>query len=301
MSYTLIERCCGSSALTLHLLGARRSILPYQGGKWRLRKQLGEIVERLGFTGTPDRVVLTDPGPWGLVMGVLLDRPLRSAVADKLADLAEEDPKDAYEDLQNRQTPFDPIQFATEFLFLQRLSHSGKAVGISLDGCWKSPGLNRSSAYGLKATGRFGAIKPMIPSLVEVLRSYDEDLAQLPPGAVLANRSSAYGPAGLAEVPKTSHTVGEAESGVPTVEYVDPPYQGTTHYPNGHLGRAHVIELARAAQRRGAAVLVSEREPISDLVNRGWTAEPLRIGPASGTSPFRSRSQEWVTFIGASR
>jgi hypothetical protein len=129
----------------------------------------------------------------------------------------------------------------------------------------------------------------MIPALVAVLRGYEESLVRLPADDVLTAR----GPASF------DHLVdGESfTSDQPVVEYLDPPYAGSTKYPNGHLGRANVVALARVARARGAAVIVSEREPISDLVRDGWTAEALREGASSGDSPFKSQGDEWITYI----
>src|SRR5690606_2116007 len=133
---------CGSAAFTLHLLGARRAILPYQGSKWRFRKELEAIAEELGFVGPPDRVVLTDPGPWGRVMGVLLRRSARQHLIEELERLAAMDASAVFERLQGAPVPEADSAFAAEFLFLQRLSFSGKAVGTRR-GCWASPGFNK--------------------------------------------------------------------------------------------------------------------------------------------------------------
>lgn len=285
--YTLVERCCGSAALTFFRLGARRAVVPYQGSKWRVRRPLGKLLDTLGFEGPPARVVLTDPGPWGIAVRVLLDLPRggRAAVADLLDGMAKQDVRELYDSLLGAAAAPDPIQFTAEFLFLQRLAHSGKACGLSLDGGWRSPGFNRSSAYGLPGTDKFGPIKPMIPALVAVLRGYDKTLLALPADDVL----TAKAPASLA---------GEDLPGR-VVEYLDPPYKDSTGYPNGHLGRGNVIDLARAARHRGAAVLVSESTALPELVQEGWTAMTLREGASSGDSPFKSKDSEWVTYIGS--
>lgn len=273
--YSLVETCCGSAALTLHLLGARRPLVPYQGGKWRVRRQLADVLRQRGFEGAPARVVLTDPGPWGVAAGAVVDGATRANVIDRLVALGERDAREVFATLRDAFVPADPAAFAAEYLFLQRLSYSGKAVGVR-DGRWRSPGFNTSSAYGLPGTDRFGAVRPMIPSLIAVLR--------------------AYGTLASSEVESARRTAPEAlaRCEVPTVVYMDPPYAGSTAYPNGDLSRAEVARLAASWASAGALVVVSESEPIGPLVDRGWKALQLAFG-REDTSPFRGKQHEWVT------
>ena len=291
-TYTLVERCCGSAALTFHLLGARRPIVPYQGGKWRYRRELTALLAELGFHGPPSRVVLTDPGPWGRVVRVLLDLPRGSREETRkiLTRWSELEPRGVYDCLQGAETaPEDdptidgPAAFAAEFLYLQRLAFSGKAVGIR-NGRWSSPGFNKTSAYGTPGVpGRFGEIKPLPRALALRLGEYASWLPRLDADAVLTACTDAR-----------SNLDRDAES--PHVEYIDPPYQSATKYPGGHLDRSEVVALALAAQARGSAVIVSEAGPIAELVDRGWRTRCLREGTASGASPFKSRGAEWVTY-----
>jgi site-specific DNA-adenine methylase len=277
MSFRLVETCCGSAALSLHLLGARRPLLPYQGGKWRFRHSLKTLLSSLAFEGCPTEITLFDPGPWGTVMGVILDPPRRCRVIDQLTILTRLDARSVYDDLHGKGVPEDEITFTTEYLFLQRLSFSGKAVGIR-DGNWSSPGFNTSSAYGLPGTERFGPVKPMIPSLIRVLTGYGTSL-----GAdveIRSNRSGAGGPDAINER---------------TLVYIDPPYRGTTAYPNGTLSRDDVVALALKWRDAGAAVMVSEAEALPALVDAGWEKTQLYAG-RSDTSPFRGKQAEWVTY-----
>jgi len=275
--YTLVEPCAGSAALTLHLLGARRALLPYQGSKWRFRHALSECTEQLGFPGAPHRVILTDSGPWGRVLGVVLSHSKRKALITALEQLATEDPRDVFERLNGGACPRRRVEFAAQFLFLQRLAFSGKAVGIKA-GRWASPGFNASSAYGLAATARFGKVNPMVPSLIRVLRGYDTQLADV--------EVRTWQRGALRPLPGLSCTS--------TLVYIDPPYEGSTAYPNGSVSRDQVVTLARAWQAAGAAVIVSEGAPIGDgLV--GWRAQRLYRG-REDTSPFRGKQAEWITF-----
>jgi len=276
--YNLVETCCGSAALSLHLLGARRPLLPYQGGKWRYRHSLVGLLDQLGFSGTPKAVTLFDPGPWGAVMGVVLDPRGRLGVIDQLTILSHLDARTVYDELQGKQVPDDAITFTSEYLFLQRLSFSGKAVGIR-DGRWWSPGFNVSSAYGLAGTERFGPVKPMIPGLIRVLIGYGETLGTN--ATVSSLRAGAGDPDD--EVPRR------------TLVYIDPPYADTTSYPNGTLSRREVVSLALGWRGAGATVLVSEAEALPALVEAGWSQLQLYAG-RKDTSPFRGKQEEWVTY-----
>ena len=257
----LIEPCAGSAALTLSLLGADAGLMPYQGSKWRLRRELHAVLAEAGALGRPRRVVLTDTGPWGWVWPLLLVDPrTRSAVADALEELGSREPRELYDELQGAAYLRDPVG-AAQFLFLQRISYCGKAVS-GLGGRWCSPGFNPVSAYGVPETERFGWVRPQVPSLVERIRA-------LPTVELL-----------------------EADPGGPAVVYLDPPYAGTTGYPDGSMSRAEVVALALRHAREGRTVLVSEAEPVGELVAAGWRVTEL----TAGVEGRFGKQDEWVTW-----
>ncbi|MCA9493163.1 MAG: hypothetical protein KC621_24700 [Myxococcales bacterium] len=274
--WTYIEPCCGSAALALALLGATRSLLPYQGSKWRFRHALTAAIGEAGVTGRPDRVVLSDAGPFGVAAPTLIDATLRAEVIQELEGFAARDAREVYDALHQQPVSEDPATYTAELLFLQRLSFSGKAVG-DRGGRWSSPGFNTSSAYGLPGTERFGPVKPMVPSLIRVLRSYDR-LHR--PDELIGGRRPARAPEGPVHRP--------------TVVYLDPPYVDSTTYPGGELDRAGVVALARTWAEAGATVIVSEGEPVRELVSVGWTARQIDTG-RKDTSRFRGKQEEWIT------
>jgi hypothetical protein len=274
--WTLIEACCGGAALTLHLCGARRALLPYQGGKWRFRHELQAALADAGFAPPPRRVELTDPGPWGIVAGAVLRASTRAGIIDHLALLARMDARAVFDALQGQPVPEDPIAFSVQYLFLQRLSFSGKAVGTR-GGVWRSPGFNVSSAYGVAATDRFGDVLPMIPSLLKTLRSYTSVVEP-------ERLSAARAPARLPDGPCTE----------PTAVYIDPPYAGSTDYPDAGLDRPAVVALAQAWAEAGATVFVSEAEALPELLAKGWDKRAIYAGRGD-TSPFRGKQEEWLT------
>lgn len=276
MSWRYVEPCCGSASIALALLGAKKPLLPYQGSKWRFRRALLEHFDRLGFVGAPAAIELYDVGPWGTVAPRVLSAADRVGVLDQLRLLGRLDPKEVYVALHQQPAPCDPIAFSAQFLFLQRLSYSGKAVGVR-SGNWMSPGFNTSSAYGLPGTDRFGKVNPMIPSLIGVLEGYD---ALDEPAELIGASTPAPTPSGsLAQE---------------TLVYLDPPYAGATAYPGGDLDREGVVELAEAWRNAGATVVISEAVGIDALVDRGWKAEKLDAG-RKDTSRFRGKQEEWLT------
>lgn len=221
----------------------------------------------------PSAIHLGDVGPWGTVAPTTLG-PDRHAVIDALVALDAEDARAVYDRLHRRSVPTDPIAYAAEFLFLQRLAYSGKAVGDA-EGIWRSPGFNTSSAYGIAATDRFGQVKPMVPSLIGALRGYDA-LLPIPTTGV-------RGPA----MPPTT-------SVERTLVYLDPPYANSTRYPMGNLDRPGLVALATAWHEAGATVVISEGEPVGELVALGWR-QTLLDGGRKDTSRFRGKQAEWLT------
>jgi hypothetical protein len=283
--FFLVEPCCGGAALSLYFMGAKNQLVPYQGSKWKLRRKLAGILEERGLT----RMVsceLSDIGPWGDVWKLLLEG--HGWVIEALKRLDDEDPRVVYERLHGHKTPHDwDPEFAAEFLFLQRLAHSGKAVGIR-EGKWNSPGFNKTSAYGTPGTDNFGEVKPMIPALIRELESGWE-LPEIKPGA-------SSKPAGMVSAHfRMMHAANGPFQGVPLVFFLDPPYRDATRYPGGHMPRSEVVRFARSMHGIGAMVIISEAEPIDALVELdGWEARCLK-NPPGHNSPFRAKGAEWVT------
>lgn len=298
MSYMLVEPCAGTAALSMHMLGKKESLVPYQGNKWKYRKKLEKILNDHGFSGRPRSLFLNDPGPWGVTWSGLMLHT--GAVLDVLEEYEKEDPKDVFLRLHGKKPSFQGAwKFAAEFLFLQRLSFSGKCVTTRWSKAdkefqWCSPGFNKTSAYGKAATDRFGAINPMLPCLirrVSALRGTTNELQSFRFGSCLLDSLSADRLRHFVFDP-----VEQDHRRVPTAVYVDPPYQGTTEYGCG-LRPGELLRFVRMASDDGCFVMVSENKPIPELVEAGWQMEILR-GKTQDGKPFQSKKTEVVMHNG---
>ncbi len=258
MGEVLIEGCCGSAALTMYLFGIKTPLVTYQGSKWRYRKELAKYINFI-----PDAVELYDVGPWSEVIFALIKD--QEKVLKFLINFSKNDPYQIYQNLHGQQIAQEPFKFAAEFLFLQRLAFSGKAVG-SKNNIWNSPGFNKTSAYGVKATDKFGEIKPQLNSLIKNLESNDySKIPLIKVGKQIPDPKKAF-------------------------LYLDPPYQSSTKYPDGDLSRDELLKLASNWDSCGAKVMVSEAEPI----NLNWNTS-LISGIQNNKASFRSKKEEWLT------
>lgn len=214
---------------------------------------------------------MVDAGPWHLVHRALHERP--RVVLDGVRTLHGRDPQEVYDELNGARTPGTMEEYAAEFLFLQRLAFSGKAVR-EVDWTWKPPGFNKAGAYGVPATDKFGEVKPLVGALVRALE-------KLPPQPR---------PRGTI---KTSPVL--PNSALPgSLVYIDPPYKGTTGY--GHtLSRDAVVGYAVQYAADKAGVVISEQEPIEELVALGWQTRQI-AGDREHGSSFRSNKPEWLTY-----
>ena len=260
----------------MHLLGARRAIVPYLGSKWRYRRELEAFVRACGYPGAPDRVELYDPGSWGLTHTAWGAPLIRS-----LEDLAQEDPRAVFERLTTG--PRWPQDKAAEHLYLQRLAYGGKEVWFdTARQVWRSPGFNATSAYGVPATDRFGEVQPLIPSLIRAVESWCEVLGAWP--GIWYSRGT------------RAETVPVEVDG-PTLVYIDPPYNGVTGYRSSFY-RDEVVRFARAWHAAGASVLVSEAKP---LELPGFQCTKLNRSTKAGASPVRGTSAEYVMWARGSK
>jgi hypothetical protein len=78
------------------------------------------------------------------------------------------------------------------------------------------------------------------------------------------------------------------------VAYIDPPYQGTTGY--AHLfPRSEWLPVVRRWRDAGALVVVSEAEPIPELMAEGWHAVRIDGERRGQKRTFSKQQAEWLT------
>jgi hypothetical protein len=76
--------------------------------------------------------------------------------------------------------------------------------------------------------------------------------------------------------------------------YIDPPYSGTTGY--AHLfPRGAVVAVARRWAEAGAHVVISEAEPIPELVADGWTFSDIADARIGQRRTFSRQQREVLT------
>lgn len=278
-AFCLSEPCCGTAAVSLSYIKKAKLPVPYQGNKWRLRRALQKLLAEHGFT-QPVQVQLNDLGPWGRVWEVLTQPDGPALVATVLEEFVAGDPRVVYDSLQGHaMSQQAPPRMAAEFLFLQRLAFSGKAVGVR-EGKWRSAGFNTSTAYGLPGTERFGEVKPLVPRLLEIVKSMETWV--WPQHGVTASQVDA-----VDLVPPAT--------AFPIVCYLDPPYARRKTRYLVEMGRDQTVHVARRWHEvYGAFVIVSESEPVNELCSLGWESTLLRRG-GGHQAAFRAGQDEFVT------
>jgi len=78
------------------------------------------------------------------------------------------------------------------------------------------------------------------------------------------------------------------------VVYIDPPYQDTTGYAHA-FPRSEWIPVVRRWQAAGAMVVVSEAEPIPELMADGWHAVRIDGERKGQKRTFSKQQAEWLT------
>ena len=78
------------------------------------------------------------------------------------------------------------------------------------------------------------------------------------------------------------------------VVYIDPPYLGTTGYAHA-FPRSEWLPVVRRWAEAGALVVVSEAEPIPELVAEGWHAVEITGERKGQKRTFSKQQREWLT------
>jgi len=272
-----LELACGTGALGLRLNGLPL-LCPYMGNK---KNWAQPILDTLGIEPGCQLLLFNDLGPWGKTWGVIANSGQHAQLVERLKEISRLPARGNWECFKRLTVPLDPVEYAARFLCLQRWAYAGKPVSEA-GRKWKVPGYCKAAADGIAATDKFGAVKPQLPTLIRRLESYtslpwviasDQDARTFP------NKADFIGPEDLV--------------------YLDPNYRGSTGYANG-LSRAGVVKLGHHWAAQGATVVISEAEPIEELL--GWEKVSLE-GKFTGQTPknFAKKRVEWITFKRAAR
>lgn len=265
-----VELCCGSAALTWHLIDDTLvSPVSYAGSKYGYAKA---IVEALGLENKQLlSVTLNDPGTWGKIWSSVIKTPI--LVSEACTDIANMTlaPKDLFLALPSM------IQEA-------KLEHEEAALRL----------VKLSGTFGGKEVGGFRSTHKLRPNV----DGYS------PNRKTIATRVSAFAsidnniqwnfyntPASRVPIP--------TPVAPDTFVYIDPPYLGSESVYANRFGRDDVLATAIKWSHSGANVVISEACPLFEhpmlAEDGGWISIDIttkRVGQYRKNSKTAS---EWIT------
>lgn len=217
-----VEPCAGSAAVARRLCGLGR-VVSFMGGK----DGYAEAILAEWRPPAPDRVVLNDPGLWGLIWEGVVGA--RVETADVLRRLAADDPLEVFE----RATHV-------------RSDDEASPLNTALAVCRIAGSFCGSEGGGFKGTHK---LRPNAEGFVPSRAAIADRVERLVwPVPVVVRRDSAVS----LRVPAGSWV------------YIDPPYRGVKGYLNA-LERGEVVRLAARCLGVASSVAVSEAERLSGL------------------------------------
>ena len=251
-----VELCAGSAAIMLQLNGQTPPV-SYAGNK---RGYANTIIETFGITNNKKRkYVLVEPGYWGTTWEVLNDSEKKHKVAERIETLSLEEPKIIWSNAKKdmKAGDSDIIRCAAHLLTV-----AGTHGGFEKGG-FKGKHKRRPNVDGFI---------PNRNSIAERIKKL-----QLPEELVVYHQNAQD------TVPFKSYC------------YIDPPYMNTIGYEYT-LTRNDVVDLGKKWAKIGAFVMISEGEPITELVKCGWSVKDIT---KEREGQFRKNSvskNEWITF-----
>lgn len=282
MTYTFVETCAGTAALSFALMGVKPPV-PMAGSKRTLAKQ---IIEVMGLTEPPGAIVLNDPSEWGNTLQTLfsvhgLGGKGWDRVAAWFASWLSEDERELFDRLRRSPPPTEPYERAATHLYLSTRTFRGKPVfSRSERSGWVTHGFDpeyrAAVTPGAKDRGWFNG-REQLASKLRMLAMVPWPLVH-----VFGRHAQKLYPSVTDEVgsfPNLPHLPPLPTNQRPppvSVVYIDPPYASTNKVEyECEFPRSDVIALARRAATSGCSVFVSEAEPVAELVDDGWESVPL--------------------------
>ena len=315
-----VELCAGTAALSLRLAHPRaRPPVSRMGAKTGYADVILRCMGLRPGQGA-EHYLWCEPDPGvRLLLHAYRDRALATAAADIIRSWKDEEPRALWERLRAEGPavcpPVDPLEVA-RWLTVSAWSHAsnawGHGAGVVASGHPnRRPGcdaLSRSLYSELPATIADDArdVDPReVARWVMVLGGCHPSKMDGRPIHQWAFTEWAY------EAPKVSASLNDSpiipatiaddarEVDPPrlppgVVVYIDPPYLGTTGY--AHLfPRSEWLPVVRRWQAAGALVVVSEAEPIAELVADGWHAVEIGGERRGQKRTFSKQQAEWLT------
>ena len=264
----LVELCAGTAALSLRLEQAKvRPPVSRMGAK----TGYADIILALAGLqpgGRAERYLWCEPDAGvRLLLHAYTDRALAMAAADIIRSWKDEEPRALWERLRAEGPavcpPVEPREVARWVLD----SHWSRS---SSGGSYQGP----------------GARKTPNPN--------DPNNAVQGERGPLADRTehTPLVPATIADDARTVPTPPRLPAG--TVAYIDPPYKGTTGYAHA-FPRSEWLPVVRRWAAAGARCMVSEAEPIPELVADGWHAVEITAMRRGQKRTFSKQKREFVT------
>jgi len=282
-----MELCAGTGAVAHRLVGgaAHDPAVTYQGAK---RRYATAVLSAFGLRPGQGaaRVVLNDPGTWGLAWQAMLDPQAVQGAVRVVRGWAQQrlEGRALFEALATRPQPDDPAEWLAAFLALQDGSFGARPVIASeVSAVWRTAGYARAASLPEGAGTRSNNGFKWRLNPAGLARRLSRAASVRWPVATTILRSSA------AELDPRALGVDRH-----TRVYIDPPYAGTTGY-GPTLGRAEVVEVARRFAVAGATVAISEGEPVAELVGEGWQVVDITTVHRGQPRSFTKSRREWLT------
>jgi len=259
-----IELCAGMAGVSMRLAGRNR-LVKYRGGKWKMAR---DIIDIGGIT-TPSRYVWAEANPHARrFLQTFSDTTVSSEAVEVLKSWVREGP----ESMLARWLCLSRVFTKLEPLDVSDAEHCAAFfMWRQVEGMRCMPAVHYLGMKIGRGARMDHDVKPtdwLINKIIEVAQNF----------------------AGMmAEVHDDARSI---EPFKDAVVYIDPPYVGTQGYSKMDLKRTQVVDLARSWSEVGAQVIISEGEPIHDLVNGGWHTVQLS---SRGCLKPGTWDDEWLT------
>lgn len=268
-----VELCAGTAALSLRLHHPRaRPPVSRMGAKTGYADVILRCMGLRPGQGSADgtRYLWCEPDAGvRLLLHAYTDRELATAAADIIRGWADEEPRALWERLRAegpaRCPPVDPREVARwalvgQWSFRRGQPESGFNAGLLKD---REPTPTGGNGCKARTCEQEASLWNHVPTVTATIT---DDARKVRPTAM---------PAGV-------------------VVYIDPPYRGTTGYAHA-FPRSEWLPVVRQWAAAGALVVVSEAEPIDDLLDDRWHAVEITGERVGQKRTFSKQQREWLT------